>query len=228
VEVVAAVSVYGDTPQLVPAHMADVVVLDRGLGIAIERPIGELTGEDQGQLAIVQGAIVDVDPFSSGTKYTLDDGSGAIIVLLWQDIHAALPDPEALGVGAEIRVQGEISVYEGELEVIPEWIEDVEVLVAAPAPAVTTVGALTEADQGRQVVLRGILGEPDFFSAGVKFPLDDGTGTIVLLLWQNVYEEVPTADRLIAGAQVEIAGQIGEYEGELQIVPEANGVTLLD
>jgi DNA/RNA endonuclease YhcR with UshA esterase domain len=228
VEVVAAVSVYGDTPQLVPARMADITVLDRGLGIAIEKSIGELTVDDEGQLAIVQGTVVDVNSFSSGTKCEVDDGTGTIVVLLWQDVLASLPDAAALGVGAEIKVQGEVSEYEGELEIIPEWPEDVEVLAAAPAPVVTQVGALTEADVGRQVVLRGTLGEPDVFSAGVKFALDDGSGTIVLLLWQDVYDEIPDAGRLTAGAQVEITGQIGEYEGELQIVPESSGVTLVD
>ena len=79
VEVVATVSVYGDTPQLVPATLGDIVVLERGLGIAIEKPIGEMTGQDAGQLVIVEGTITDVDPFSSGTKYTLDDGTGTCL-----------------------------------------------------------------------------------------------------------------------------------------------------
>ena len=228
VEVVAAVSAYGDTPQLVPASMTDIVVLDRGLGIAIEKPIGQLSGEDEGQLAIVQGTIVDVSQFSSGVKYTVDDGTGTIVVLLWQDVHAALPDAAALDVGAEVKVQGEISEYEGELELIPEWPEDVEVLAAAPVPEMVAVGALTAADRGRQVVVQGTLGQPDFFSAGVKFALDDGTGTIVLLLWQNVYDEIPDAARMVDGTRVEIKGRIDEFEGELQIVPEASGVTILD
>jgi DNA/RNA endonuclease YhcR with UshA esterase domain len=84
VEVVAAVSVYGDTPQLVPASLADIVVVDRGLGMIIEKPIGELTSEDEGQLATVRGTIIEVNQFSSGVKYTLDDGTGTIVVLLWQ------------------------------------------------------------------------------------------------------------------------------------------------
>ena len=227
VEIVAAVSLYGDTPQLVPASVADVVPLDEGARVAAEVRIGELTAEDVDQLVIVRGSVVEVNPFSAGVKLTLDDGSGTVTLLLWQDIYEALPDRTALGVGAEIEVQGEVSEYQGELEVTPELAEDVRVLSAAPPPEVVKVGALTTADVGRVVTLRGTLGEPDEFSSGVRFSLDDGTGSIILLLWDNVYDGIPEADRPASGAQVEVTGQIEEYQGDLEIVPEAAGVQVV-
>ncbi len=227
IEVVATVSLYGDTPQLVPASVADIVPLE-GASMAVEKQIGELTSADVGQLAAVRGDIVEVNAFSSGVNYTLDDGTGTIVVLLWQDVYDELADPAVLEVGAEARVQGEVAEYEGELEIVPGLAEDVQVLVPAPPPAEVAVGALTASDAGRVVTLRGTLGEPDVFSAGVKFPLGDGTGTIVLLLWQDVYDEMVIASRLEAGVQVEVTGRIGEYEGELQIVPEANGVRVIE
>jgi DNA/RNA endonuclease YhcR with UshA esterase domain len=228
VEIVAAVSLYGDTPQLVPASVADIVVLGKSVRTAAERSIGELSAEDVGQRVVVRGSIVEADPFSSGVKFVLNDGSGAVVLLLWQDVYDGLPDPTALGVGAEIEVQGEVSEYEGDLEVIPELAGDVQVLTAAPAPPEATVAALTAADVGRVVTLRGTLGERETFSSGVRFRLDDGSGTIVLLLWHNVYDEIADADALVAGAQVEVMGQIEAYRGELEIVPEASGVRVVD
>ncbi|MEE9616748.1 MAG: OB-fold nucleic acid binding domain-containing protein, partial [Anaerolineae bacterium] len=71
-------------------------------------------------------------------------------------------------------------------------------------------------------------GEPEVFSAGVKFPLEDDTGTIILLLWQNVYETIPDADQLVTGARVEVMGRIEEYRGELEIIPEADGVRVVE
>jgi DNA/RNA endonuclease YhcR with UshA esterase domain len=91
-----------------------------------------------------------------------------------------------------------------------------------------TVGALTTADVGRVVTLRGTLGEPDEFSSGIRFLLDDGTGSIILLLWDNVYDDIAEADRLVSGAQVEVTGRIEEYRGDLEIVPEASGVRVVD
>jgi DNA/RNA endonuclease YhcR with UshA esterase domain len=228
VEVVAAVSLYGDTPQLVPASVADVVPLGEVARVAAEVRIGELTVDNVGQLVVVQGSIVEVTSFSSGVKYTLDDDSGTVTLLLWQDVYEALPDQAALGVGAEIEVQGEVSEYEGELELIPELAEDVRVIAAAPLPEMVTISALTVTDVGRVVTLRGTLGEPDEFSSGIRFLLDDGTGTIILLLWDNVYDDIPDADRLVSGAQLEVTGQIEEYRGDLEIVPEADGVRVVD
>ena len=228
VEVVGAVSLYGDTPQLIPASVADVVPLDQPVRAGAEKFIGELTTADVGQLVVLRGTVTRVDPFSIGVKLTLDDGTGAVIVLLWQSVYDELPDPAALDVGAEVQVQGEVSWYRDQLEVIPELAEDVRVLAAAAPPAETTIGALTNDDVGRVVALRGTLGPPDPFSAGVKFPLDDGSGTIILLLWQNVYDGIPEAGRLVAGARVEVVGRIEEYRGELEIIPEVNGVRIGD
>lgn len=221
VEVVATVSLYGARPQLVPASVADVVPLDQAAHIGIEKHIGQLTTADVGQLVVVRGIATEVDPFSSGVKITLDDGTGAVILLLWQSVYDGLPDSAALDVGAEVQVQGEVSQYRGELELIPELAEDVWVLVAATPPTETTIGALTTADVGRVVMLRGTLGEPETFSAGVKFPLNDDTGTIILLLWQNVYESAP--EGLDMGTQVVVTGEIAEYRGELELIPRSAG-----
>jgi DNA/RNA endonuclease YhcR with UshA esterase domain len=221
VEVAAAVSLYRDTPQLVPASVADIVSLDQPVPVAVEKRIGELSTVDVGQLALVHGTVTEVDPFSAGVKLTVDDTTGAVIVLLWQSICDSLPDPAVLDVGAEIQVQAEVSEYRGELELIPELAADVRVLAAAPPSAEMMVGALTAADVGRVVTLRGALGPPDPFSAGVKFPLDDGTGQIVLLLWSDVYERAP--EGLGAGARVIVRGEVAEYRGALELIPRNAG-----
>ncbi|MCP4544708.1 MAG: hypothetical protein GY832_47010 [Chloroflexi bacterium] len=217
VEVVAAVSLYGDTPQLVPASVADVALLDQPLSVALEKPIGELTTVEAGRLSVVHGTVVGVDSFSAGVKLALDDGSGEIIVLLWQSLYETLPNPAALDVGAEIQVQGELAQYRDELELIPELIEDIQVLVAVAPPAEATAGALTTNDAGRVVTMQGTLGPPDQFSAGVKFMFDDGTGQITLLLWSDVAENAP--EGLGEGAQVIVTGEVVEYRGELELVP---------
>jgi DNA/RNA endonuclease YhcR with UshA esterase domain len=228
VEVVAAVSLYGNTPQLVPASTADIVLLDQGVRVAVEKPIGELTAADVGRLALVRGTVAKVDTFSSGVKYTLDDGTGTIVVLLWRDVYDLLPDPAALGVGAELQVQGELSQYRGELELIPELVEDARVLAAAPLVEVRAIGDVTAADVGQVLTLEGTLGQRDAFSRGIKFPLDDGTGTIILLIWQEVYDAIPDANLLVAGARVDVTGRIDEYQGELEIIPETDGVRVIE
>jgi DNA/RNA endonuclease YhcR with UshA esterase domain len=77
---------------------------------------------------------------------------------------------------------------------------------------------------GKTVTLTGTLSEPETFSAGVKFSLSDDSGAITLLLWQNVYDALPDADKLASGVQVEVTGEIEEYQGELEIIPEADDI----
>ncbi|MBU0703351.1 MAG: hypothetical protein KKC18_05745, partial [Chloroflexi bacterium] len=234
VEVVAVVSLYGDTPQLVPASIADIAPLDRPVLVAAEKQIGELAGEDAGQTVIVRGTVTEVDPFPAGVKFTLADTTGEVTVLLWQDVYDGLSAEARPEVGAEVQVEGQVSQYQGELEVIPTRPDDVQVLASAdetPQPDEIerrAIGDITSADVGQTVRLTGTLGEMETFSAGVKFILADTTGDIILLLWQNVYDAIPDADQLVAGVQVEVEGQIEEYRGDLEIIPEADGVKVGD
>jgi len=231
VEVVATVSLYGDTPQLVPASLADVVSLDQAVPIAVEKQIGELTAADAGQLAVVRGAVTKVSPFSSGVKYTLDDGTGAVIVLLWQNVYEAIPDTGQLVTGSRVEVVGQIDEYRGELEIIPDE-DGITITGAGPAstpePAQAAINTITPAQVGQVATVQGALGEKETFSAGIKFELSDGTDTIILLLWQNVYDAIPDADRLVVGATVKVTGEIEEYRGELEIIPEADGVLVME
>jgi hypothetical protein len=90
------------------------------------------------------------------------------------------------------------------------------------------IGALSADDVGRWVTLRGTLGRPEPFSVGVKVPLSDDSGAIVLLLWEEVYDALPVAEKLTPGVQVEVTGEIDEYQGDLEIVPEADGVKVVE
>lgn len=216
-EVAAAVTLYRSTVQLVPASTADLVLVS-GLDVAPPlREIASLSSADVGRWVQVQGQVVESDPFSSGINFTLDDGTGRITLLLWDSLYREIPYSRTLDVGARVQVQGSVSEYRGALEIIPEVPADLAILVAAPGPEEVAVGALGPADAGRVVVLRGVLGPATPFSKGVKYPLDDGTGTITLLLWENVVREAPSG--LGPGAEVRVAGQVQEYRGTLEIVP---------
>ena len=73
------------------------------------------------------------------------------------------------------------------------------------------------------MVVEGRIAEVDYFSRGVKYALDDGTGRIILLVWQNVMEELEGRYDLFPGSQVRVAGEIDEYQGDLEIIPDGDG-----
>jgi len=221
IDVTGGVSLYKDTPQIVPATVAD-IVLSAAPSPAAAIPMTSL-GEAQniaiGSWLRVQGRVMLMEGFKGGMKATLDDGTGQIMLVLWDNVYTALENPFAVDVGADVVVEGELGVYQEELQIVPERPSDITIVTPAPEIPWVAVGDLKATDAGRVVRLRGILGTPKGFSAGAKVPLDDGSGVITILLWTNILTQLdpqPTADQT-----VEIIGIIQEYRGDLEIVPRS-------
>ena len=87
--------------------------------------IGKITGSFIGQEVNVTGTVSDVYRHTEGHFFfTLDDGSGSIRVVLWDDIIKEMDrrgmEPSGIRDGTMVNVIGEVSVYRGELEVIPK------------------------------------------------------------------------------------------------------------
>jgi DNA/RNA endonuclease YhcR with UshA esterase domain len=276
VEVIAPVSLYKDQAQLSLARAGDLLPLEDALTAAPELAIGQLKTNQVGEWIAVNGQVTDVETLSSGVKCRLDDGSGQITMLLWQNLYDQLAETDAPAVGTTLHVQGRVSEYKGELEIVPELPEDVNIQaftsqVAAlpvaptvpppdatsppatatprpaptstvtraptatprptatpadtPTPAVVTVpiGSLDANRSGEEVTISGQVVETASFSQGFKFTLDDGSGKIVLLMWHNVYDDCWHAPQLNIGATVQASGEIGQFEGELQIQPGFGG-----
>ncbi|MGC9396685.1 MAG: OB-fold nucleic acid binding domain-containing protein [Anaerolineae bacterium] len=220
-DVTGAVSLYKDTPQLVPASVAD-IVLSAAPPEAVAVPatsLNEITPGAAGSWMALQGRVVLMEGFKGGMKATLDDGTGQISLVLWERVYTALADPLALDVGAEVEVKGEIGVYQDELQITPEGPADIVILAPAPEIPWVQIADLRALDAGRVVRLRGVLGAPQGFSAGAKAQLDDGSGAITVLLWTNILIALDPPP--VEGMQVEVIGVIQEYQGKLEIIPRS-------
>lgn len=222
IEVEGSVSLYKDSPQLSPAAVADITLSEmppEAIVTVETRDIDQISVSDEGTWVQIQGRIVSMDGFKGGVKAILDDGTEQVLVLVWDSIYNAMEDPSSFDVGAEVEIKGEVQVYQGEIEVLPDTAEDIAISAAAPEIPWVEVRELTSSDVGRVVRLRGVLGEPDAFSAGVKVMLDDGSGSIVVLMWSNMVVELDRRPEL--GMTVEVIGVVEEYEGELEIIPRS-------
>ncbi|MCJ7549620.1 MAG: OB-fold nucleic acid binding domain-containing protein [Anaerolineae bacterium] len=258
ITVAGTVSLYGTTPQIVPADVADiqlsaVPVLTQPSPPAVDNPpaenvlpvqpqvqppvqppvqpqiqppvqlpvaLTEISEADLGRTVRVQGRVVMLEGLAGGVKATLDDGTAQILLLLWDDVHRDLEAPATLDIGAEVAVTGEVQIYREELEVVPAAAKDVEILKPAELPPWVELGDLSATDAGRVVRARGVLREPQGFSAGVKVVLEDGTGDIVVLFWSQLYQTLAPAPQ--AGQQVEVVGVIDVFNDELELVPRSN------
>lgn len=128
VEVAATVDLYRDTPQLVPATVHDFVLLEEPVMLAQPAPIATLTAQDVGRLVVLHGLVTRSERFSSGLRLLLDDGTGSIAVVLWDDVWGSLVGEQAVAIGAQVQVTGEVVVYRDELELVPLRAADVELL----------------------------------------------------------------------------------------------------
>ncbi len=221
IEITGTVTLYKSRPQITPATVDDIRLLASPVAQVTSeaRTLASLSTDDEGSRVQVEGEIIAMEGFKGGVKATLDDATDQVILLLWQRVYGALEDPTAFDVGAKVTVEGEVQVYQGELEVVPDAASDITIRQPAPPIPQVDVGELSAVDVGQLVRVRGVLGTPKPFSAGIKLPLDDGTGTITVLLWTNIAQALPASPS--AGETVEIVGVVESYKGELEIIPRS-------
>lgn len=128
-------------------------------------------------------------------------------------------------------MQGQVSLYRGAIEIVPELPADVTLVAAAittlpaatptQAAAFLSLGQLTPADKGKLVTVRGKIAAVIPFSRGMKYRLDDGTGKVILLLWQDVLDKAPDLARLTKGTDLTVAGVVDVFEGDIEVVPKS-------
>jgi DNA/RNA endonuclease YhcR with UshA esterase domain len=221
VRVVGQVSEYRSELEIVPGLPSDVAVLAAAPRIVAERQVGELAAGDVGRTVRVEGVLQSLRTFSAGARGVLNDGTGAVTLLLWQDVYDGLPDPASLAPGAKLRIEGEVAEYKGDLELVPQAAGDVTVLGMVEMPsAERAIGQLSADDVGQTVQVAGRIAQVAPFSQGIKYTVDDGTGTITLLLWQDLYDRLDDPATLAEEAWVVVRGEIDQYQGELEIIPQ--------
>ncbi|MBU0491176.1 MAG: hypothetical protein KKA73_14105 [Chloroflexi bacterium] len=219
VEVVAPVSLYKEEPQLALVDPAELVVIDTDIPLAETVPIDRLSVADVDRFVRVAGTVTQVEPFSAGVKFTVEDDTGTIVALVWQSVYEGVADREFLTEGAKVAFQGLVSEYREELEIAPEQPMDVVLVKAGAGAATAPISSLTAGQVGETVRVEGQVAEVKPFSQGTKLAVDDGTGRITVTLWQDVYDLIPDRDRLAVGVRVSVQGKLSEYQGTLEIAP---------
>jgi DNA/RNA endonuclease YhcR with UshA esterase domain len=256
VQVQGVVTYFRDTPQILLRHPRDFQKLDADNTAATTIPIGAIDAARVNQRVQVEGHVTRVTKFSQGVRVTLADDSGAITLVLWQDLVDQIPNAAELQNGAQLHVLGKVSQYRGEFEIVPQRASDVKITAAvtqvnatalpsatlpdAPtatprptreataAPAQRTIASLSSADKDALVVLTGAITRANPFSKGMRYTLDDTTGKITLLIWSDVLEQMAIRDELKVGAQVRVTGKMDVFNDTLEIIPaNAGDVELL-
>jgi DNA/RNA endonuclease YhcR with UshA esterase domain len=187
--------------------------------------VGEVTGALTGQTVCVRGRVESVNEPKAGTRQpyvvVLQDDVATLRVAYWSsanDVIAIKPAP-----GALFEMEGVVEVYQDQPQLKVKSGYKVKLVddVPASAPAVdvsmaVAISSIAAADLGQTRVVQGTLGAGRSLKSGVAYPLSDASGTIDLVLWESLIP-VDILGQLEEGVQVAATGEVGEYNGHLQI-----------
>jgi DNA/RNA endonuclease YhcR with UshA esterase domain len=221
IEVCGAVTSYDGQLQLALDGTTAIGRLPTPVEIAPQRQIAGIGRDDLGQLVRLQGTIAAVTSLQSGLKLLVDDGSGRLVVILWQDVIGEREGSGALTEGTPLGIYGRVTEYRGQLEVVPEIPDDVRWL----GPAIETaqplsLGEVDRAHLGETVIVQAQIVYSVPAPSGVRFRLRDEDGEGYLLAWSDWLELYPGAAQLVPGAWVSARGTANLYEGTIELVPQ--------
>ena len=97
--------------------------------------------------------------------------------------------------------------------------------MAPPAADITSIGSITQASSGRRAILKATITSVRVFkeAEGRTLKISDGTGSIDVVIWQDLYNQIPQRDSLVKGTEIQVSGEIGSYREKLQIKPKGPG-----
>ncbi|MFL7792923.1 MAG: OB-fold nucleic acid binding domain-containing protein [Anaerolineae bacterium] len=183
--------------------------------------IGDITAARAGEEVTVEADVVGAASFSDGFKFTLDDGTGRITLLMWRNFYDDCWDAPQINLGARVRATGEVGEYEGKLQIGPSFGGDVEVIEgAAPWATPRDIGSLSGGDAGQRVMIEGHVIRVEGSEGWAKIFVGDDTGEVVVFIWSNVLARIPSNTKLgVEGTQVRVVGTLEVYESNLEVVP---------
>jgi DNA/RNA endonuclease YhcR with UshA esterase domain len=121
------VTEYRSRLQVTPLSAEDIVVESPGekepetLRTPRNRTAASLTRKDRGHFVILVGKVASLRDIDKGTLLRLDDGSGKpATIVVWDGVKKQLRDPAVLAEGKRIQVVGKVSLFQDELQVVPE------------------------------------------------------------------------------------------------------------
>ena len=221
VELCGAVTTYAGRLQLALDSATVAPQLPAPVEIASPRQIAQIGHKDVGQFVRLRGTVSAVAHIGSGLRLLVDDGSGTLVVVVWQDVAAQQEGLQDIAQGTPVDVQGRIAEYRGQLEVVPEIVGDIRCL--GPPTEVTAQLRLDQLGMeqlGDMVMVEAQIAYSIPSPSGVRFGLRDGNAEGYLLAWANWLASCPAAAQLVPGAQVRVRGLVNFYEGRLEIVPQ--------
>lgn len=175
-------------------------------------PIASLDNGFTGLKVAISGQVIDSREHRDGHLFLKlrDDSGGVISVPIFSRLRAEVGESiELLDV---VEVTGEVVVYRGELEVVPERAGDVKVVHTAPVK----LSSLSKENAGIPVKIQGTVVEREIVGGGslILTLREDGGQLPVFIPSWIVDDGLP---ELHVGSVVRVDGWLQLYNGELEL-----------
>lgn len=214
VQATGKVDFYKGQAQLVPARGVDLTLLAPPPPPEPPVALHTLRASDSGRRVTVAGTVVEAAHFAAGFKFTLDDGSGRVRLVLFERAYDTLTPAQAetLNVGAVVTATGQIDAFADELQIVAGSGSDVQVGPGARDVKAYALGRLSGNDHNAVVQLHGTLESvqdaPNGGSKGLELLLKDDTGVQKIRLDRVVAERVMQRLKIAAGARLVVIGRV--------------------
>ena len=211
-------------------------------------PLANVTSSMTNREITVQATIANVRSPAPGNKHapyiaTLTQEGATASLVFWEDIQ---PPLTKLKEGNLIRANVKVGEYRGRLQLRLEKAANLEVVsttgatstepgkVATEPSAIrpsttpsstitrarTPIGAIKGDWTDRLVTISGTIAAADSIGTGQRIHIQDGTGEIQVVLWENVLGGL-AATEFQPGRVITVTGPVCRYRGLIELVPEA-------
>jgi len=175
-------------------------------------PIARIDNEFLGLKVIISGQVVDLRESNGHLFLKLQDNSGGVIsVPIFSSTRSQLGD--SIELLDEVQVTGEVGLYRGELQVVPEEAGDI-IIVHSPCMGVASIGADL---LGEPIRVIGVVEKREIVGSGnIILTLSEDGGQLAVFVPASVArsEQFPEVH---VGYTVQASGWLQLYKNELEL-----------
>ena len=170
----------------------------------------------------VVGKVSRANVYEGGGLYlTVDDGTGSISVKSYGKVtEEIMRTDNPPKIGDRIDVGGTLNITEGKRSLTIQTPDRVKIIPReewmGKVPAFK-IGDITRSKIGELARCQGKITNIRTFTKGRTLTIDDGSGSIDVLIWDTDYEKISNKGALQIGREISVQGVIGSFRDKLQI-----------
>ncbi len=168
---------------------------------------------------IVEGIVKDVRYYRNFISLIISDKNNKSRVKVPLNLERIGSHIPQLNYGYKIRIKGMVSYYGGYYQILPRSDKSIRVLSKKSIPFYK-ISDINKDKVGEIVATEGKIIRYRRFSKGISFTIADNNDKIDLVIWNSLYNKLKTKNNFKKGVYLRIIGKVGEYRGNLQIVPK--------